>query len=196
MTPIFALKLLGLAAASTLITTSALAGSPKPPCTTSSRACLEKIGRLYIGALLSHDGSSLPLAPNIRRTENALTNARGPAEVRESFAHTGMVKAAREIQAYVDEKHDTAIFFFVIDVDLGQKDVAADGATQAGGTRYKTAVTVPAGTYTVHEAERFKIVKGMIQDIEIIAHVEPGKDQGSGWPVSRDPVVPAAAPSK
>ena len=192
MTSAPTLKLLSLTAVLALAGTTASAAaapSPKPPCTTSSPACLEKIGRLYISALLSHDGSGLPLAPDIRRTENALTNARGPTEVRESFAHTGMVKAAREIRAYVDEKKGDVIFFFVIDVDLGQKDVAADGATQAGGTRYKTAVTVPAGTYTVHEAERFKIKKGMIQDIEIMAHVENGKGQSSGWPISRDPVV-------
>jgi hypothetical protein len=189
MTLISTLQMTGFATALALSATAAMAASPNPPCTTSSRACLERVGHLYIEALLSHDGSKLPLAPDIRRTENALTNARGEGEVRESFAHTDMIKAVRDVRAYVDEKKGDVIFYFLIDIDLGQKDVAADGATQAGDTRYKTAVTVPAGTYTVHEAERFQIAKGMIQAIEIMAHVEPGKGQGSGWPISRDPVV-------
>ena len=59
------------------------------------------------------------------------------------------------------------------------------GTTRAGSSEYKVAVTVPAGTYTVHEAERFKIVKGYITEIEIIANVEKGKGAGAGWPVAR-----------
>ncbi len=162
------------------------AEGPPPPCTDSSSACLTRIGQMYVDALLSHDGSKLPLAPDIRRTENALTNARGPAEVRESFVRTNMVKAARDVRAYADEKKGEVVFFFSIDVDLGAKDVSADGTTRAGGSDYKTAVTVPPGTYTVHEAERFKIVRGMITQIEIIAHVENGYGLGTGWPTDRD----------
>ena len=41
------------------------ANSPKPPCTSKAQACLEKIGRIYIDALLSHDGSKIPLADKI-----------------------------------------------------------------------------------------------------------------------------------
>jgi hypothetical protein len=169
-----------------LASTPALAANPAPPCTDSSRACLERIGRLYIDALLSHDGAKLPLAPTIRRTENALTNALGPGELRESFVRTNMVKAARDIRAYVDENKGEVVYFFSIDIDLGQGDVSADGTTRAGASDYKTAVTVPPGTYTVHEAERFKVVKGMITEIEIIAHVEPGYGLGTGWPAGRD----------
>jgi hypothetical protein len=33
----------------------------------------------------------------------------------------------------------------------------------------------------------------VIQEIEIIAHVETGKGGGSGWPVARDAVIKPAA---
>lgn len=149
-------------------------------------ACLQKIASLYLEALRTHDGSKLPLAPDVRRTENALTNARGPFEVRESFARTHMIEAIRDIRYFTDVQKGEVVIYFRLDVDL--KAVDADSKTKAGNTEYKVAVTVPAGTYTVHESERFKIDRGMITEIEIIAHVETGKGAGSGWPLPRDPV--------
>jgi hypothetical protein len=165
--------------------------SPPPPCTDNSAACLEKVARMYVDALISHDGSQLPLAPNIRRTENALTNAEGAYAVRESFARTHMVEKVRDADFFVDTAKGEVLGFFVLDVDLKAAD--AEATTKAGDKEYKVAVTVPEGTYTVHEAERFKIVKGMITEIEIIAHVEKGKGAGSGWPVSRNKEVEAPA---
>ncbi len=159
--------------------------SPKPPCTEQTAACIEQIAKLYVSALISHDGSKLPLAPTIRRTENALTNAKGDHEVRESFARTHMVEKASEIRFVTDAAKGEVVAFFRIDVDL--KETNDDGVTKAGDSEYKVAVTVPKGTYTVHEAERFKIVKGYITEIEIIAHVETGKGAGGGWPVERKP---------
>jgi hypothetical protein len=164
------------------------ADEPRPPCTNRLTACLEKIGRLYIDALLSHDGSTIPLALTVRRTENALTNARGPHEVRESFVRTDMVKQVRDIRFWADEKTGEIVFYFRLDIDLNKEQVG-DGTTRAGDTDYKVSVTVPAGTYTVHESERFKIMRGYITEIEIIAHVETGKGGGSGWPVERDAAV-------
>jgi hypothetical protein len=154
-----------------------------PPCTDSSAACLTKVASLYINALMSHDGSKLPLAPTIRRTENALTNAKGAHEVRESFARTHMVVDRRNVRFFVDTPSGNVVAFFQLDVDLKEEDATA--TTKAGDSEYKVAVSVPKGTYTVHEAERFKIVKGVITEIEIIAHVETGKGAGNGWPVER-----------
>jgi hypothetical protein len=184
------MHLASLSALAALAALSAsMAQAAAPPCRDNSSACLTRIGRMYVDALVSHDGSKLPLAPNVRRTENALTNSKGADEVRESFARTNMVKAARDVRSYADEKKGEVIFYFVIDVDLAAADVSADGTTKAGATDYKTAVTKPPGAYTVHEAERFKIVKGMITEIEIIAHVEDGMGHGSGWPIPRDAAV-------
>lgn len=162
-----------------------------PPCTEKTAACLEKIAGLYLEALRSHDGAKLPLAATVRRTENALTNARGPYEVRESFARTHMIENIRDARFYTDVAKGEVVVLFRIDIDLKEAD--AESKTKAGDTEYKVAVTVPAGTYTIHEAERFKVVKGIITEIEIIAHVETGKGGGSGWPVARDPVVSGAA---
>ena len=162
----------------------AVASPPPPPCVDGGAACLRKIASMYLDALKSHDGSRLPLAPTVRRTENALTNATGEAEVRESFARTHMVKAVRDPRFVVDPTTGDVVVYFQIDVDLSEED-AKDTTTKAGDSEYKVAVTVPAGTYTVHEAERFRIVKGYITEIDIIAHVEKGKGAGSGWPVPR-----------
>ncbi len=163
----------------------------RPPCTTDSDVCLETVAKTYIDALVSHDGANIPLAPDVRRTENALTNAKGAYEVRESFARTRMVEDTRDVRMWADPKTGEVIAFFLLDVDLKSADATA--TTRSGGTDYKVAVTVPEGTYTVHEAERFRIVGGYIKEIEILAHPEKSKGQGSGWPVPRDAAV---APAK
>lgn len=164
--------------------TVAAAATVEPPCTDAGEACLRSIASLYLEALLSHDGSALPLAPDVRRTENALTNASGEHEVRESFARTHMVEAVRDPRFFIDARSGDVVVFFAIDVDLSEADANAT-TTKAGGSEYKVAVTVPRGTYTVHETERFHIVHGAITEIEIVAHVETGKGGGSGWPIAR-----------
>jgi hypothetical protein len=165
----------------------------RPPCTSNTASCLEKIAGLYLEALRTHDGAKLPLAANVRRTENALTNARGPYQVRESFARTTMVEATRDPRFFVAPRTSDVIVLFRLDVDLKQGEGAGDKTTKAGDSEYRVAVTVPAGTYTVHEAERFRVIRGYITEIEIIAHVENGKGAGSGWPNERpDSTKPAA----
>jgi len=154
-------------------------------CIPATRGCLEAIAKSYIDGLVSHDGSKIPLAPNVRRTENALTNARGPHEVRESFARTTMVEGAKDIRFFTDVAKGEVVAFFLLNVDLKASEGGGQSSTKAGNTEYKVAVTKPAGTYTVHEAERFRIANGQITEIEIIAHVEDGKGLGSGWPVER-----------
>lgn len=174
--------ILGLAAA----TPAAASPTPpvKPPCTVQTRACLETVAKTYIDGLLSHSGAKLPLAPAARRTENALTNARNE-EIRESFVRTDMIERIQGIRFYTDVAKGEVVAFFTLDIDLKDSNGGGQSTTKAGDTEYKVAITKPAGTYTVHEAERFKIVGGLIQEIEIIAHVEDGKGQGSGWPVER-----------
>ena len=169
------------------LATPAIAAPPavKPGCTGKTRLCLEAVARSYIDGLVSHKGDAIPLAENVRRTENALTNAKGPREVRESFVRTTMVEAAKDVRFFTDVDKGEVVAFFRLDIDLKQGEGAGESGTKAGDTEYKVAVTKPAGTYTVHEAERFKIVNGKITEIEIIAHVEDGKGLGSGWPVER-----------
>ena len=168
--------------------------NPPPPCTANTAVCLQKIATLYLEALRTHDGSKLPLAPDIRRTENALTNARGPHQVRESFARTLMVEAVKEPRFIVDTRTSDVVVLFRLDIDLKPNEGAGDTTTRAGGAEYRVAVTVPAGTYTVHEAERFRVRHGYITEIEIIAHVENGKGAGSGWPGERTDSVKPAQP--
>ena len=84
-------------------------------CNDRSRACLELAARSYIEGLVTHDGGMIPLAKTVRRTENALTNAKGPGEVRESFARTDMVEAARDVRLFADEKKGEVIALFLLD---------------------------------------------------------------------------------
>ena len=167
-----------------LAVTLGTAAAATPPCTDSTPACLQAIARLYLAALLSHDGSKIPLAPNLRRTENGLTNAISEHEVRESFVRTHMVEAVRDPRFIIDAAAGDVVVLFLLDIDLKEADAKAT-TTRAGNSDYPVAVTVPSGTYTVHEAERFRIVKGHITEVEIIAHVEKGKGAGAGWPVAR-----------
>lgn len=163
-----------------------------PRCTDAGRACLESAARAYIDGLIAHGGADVPLAPNVRRTENALTNARGADEVRESFVRTHMVESAKDVRLFVDVAKGEVIAIFLLNVDLKAEAGGGDTSTKAGKTEYEVAVTKPAGTYTVHEAERFRVRNGLIEEIEIIAHVEDGKGLGSGWPVERTKVKGAA----
>jgi len=168
----------------------AMAKAPAPttsPCAAKTRVCLEAVARSYIDALVTHDGSKIPLTADVRRTEQGLTNAKGEHEVRESFVRTKMVESTKDVRLYTDVAKGEVVAFFLLNVDLKEADATA--TTKAGNTDYKVAVTKPAGTYTVHEAERFGIVGGKIREIEIIAHVEDGKNLGSGWPVERDAAV-------
>lgn len=180
---------LSIAAALFAATLVAAPASAAPGCTDAGRACLESVARSYIDGLIVHKGDGVLVAPTVRRTENALTNARGADEVRESFVRTDMVESAKDVRLYVDTAKGEVIAFFLLNVDLKASNGGGDTATKAGKTQYEVAVTKPAGTYTVHEAERFKIVRGKITEIEIIAHVEDGKGQGSGWPIERTKVV-------
>jgi hypothetical protein len=164
---------------------AALAASPAfaepadPSCADGSRQCLLAAATAYIDGLLSHDGSKVPLASDVRRTENGLVNANGESEVRASFAETKMVKAARNLRFIVDEQQHQIVAYFLIDIALAGP---AQSETKAGDKRYKVAVSVPGGSYTVHEAERFLIDDGLIKEIEIIAHVEKGSGGSSAWP--------------
>lgn len=167
----------------------ALAAPANMGCTAKTRACLEAVAKSYVDALVSHDGSKIPLALDVRRTEGALTNATGISEVVESFARTTMVESTTDVRYYTDVDKGEVLVFFLLNVDLKQGAGGGDVTTKAGKSEYKVATSVPPGTYTVHEAERFKIVAGKIHEIEIIAHVESPKNLGSGWPIGRNTAV-------
>jgi hypothetical protein len=172
-------RMLSLSAALLCASTANATTAPAAACSDQSRACLDSIARLYIGALVSHDGSGLPLADNARRTENGLVNANGADELRESFVHTQMVRRARGIRLITDEQKGEVVAFYLLEIVL---DKEPSGETQAGGSTYKNAVNVPAGSYTVLEAERFKVKSGRLVEVEVIGHVENGLSGRSGWP--------------
>ena len=145
----------------------------------TDRAGLEIVARSYIAALVKHDGSGLPLAQSVRRTENGLVNANGAEEVRESFHHVDMVEGARSIRIVADPKTGDVVAFYLLDIVLAGK---TKDTAQAGKSSYKVAVSVPAGRYTVYEAERFHLSEGKIDQIEIIGHVAHEDHAAAAWP--------------
>ena len=90
---------------------------------------------------MSHDGSALPLGPDVRRAENALTNANGEHEVRESFVRTPMIEAVRDPRFVVDANTRDVVVLFGFDVGINDTD-AKDTTSKVGDSEYKVAVTV------------------------------------------------------
>lgn len=137
---------------------------PKARCTDASRRCVISAASKYIEALVSHDGSQVPTAPNARRTENGLETATSGEEIRNDLTTNQGDRAiyqSRDIRWFVDGTQ--AIAYYLLD-------------TSAPGTS-------SPHTATVHLAERFKVVRGLIQEIEAIFWVTPGPTPASSqWP--------------
>ena len=135
-----------------------------PPCTDTSRACVVDAAGTYIAALVSHKGDALRVAPNARRTENGLVTGSSGDEIRhdvETNQGDMAITGARDIRWFVEGEH--AVAYYLLDTS-----------------------TVPptpgVHTATVHLAERFRVVGGLITEIEAVFWVTPGPTPDpSGW---------------
>lgn len=104
-----------------------------------------RAAQAYLDALVSHDGSHVPLAPECWRIENgANTGASGP-EIRRRLADP------------------------VMHIITGYRDVRF---TVAGPDVFALYLLDTAET-TVHVAERFRVVDAAIVEIEAVFHIEP-----------------------
>jgi hypothetical protein len=155
---------------------AARAATPAP-CVDSSRACLIATANTYLDALLSHDGSRIRLAANARRTENGMDTGDDAATIRKSVTtptpdevNTGM----RDKRWFVDGDQATA--FYLLDTS--------------------TLPPTPLHTTTVHLVERFRVKRGLINEIEAIFWVAPGPQQeGSGWPKPQSEAPSSSMPA-
>jgi 3'(2'), 5'-bisphosphate nucleotidase len=114
----------------------------------------------YLSALLTHDASRIPLAPQVRRIENNRLNADGDAALRkdlETSAKYRVIRGLRDMSRYVagDE------VFVIYTVDAG---VAGLGQLASGRT-----------------FERFRVVDGLISQIEIVVYTSAGRVQQPAW---------------
>jgi len=94
----------------------------------------------YLDALVSHDGSDVPLAENCWRSEQGKCAAKPAQGILDSYVDPIMDGnlALRDLRFFVDG--DNVIAMFLLDLKTG----------------------------TVHLAERFKVVDGLIHEIEAI----------------------------
>jgi hypothetical protein len=118
---------------------------------TCDRACVIGAANTYLAALVSHDGSQVPLAPDATRVENGSDTGATAEEIRAGLASPIMfvITGIRDLRWYVDGEHATAVY--LLD-------------------------TVTSPTYIV---ERFRVVDGLIHEIEAVFFIDiPGYVDG------------------
>jgi hypothetical protein len=110
------------------------------------------VASAYLHALVSHDGSAVPLAPQAWRVENGRGSGDSGPEISAALALEIMnvITAVRDLEWFVED--DTAIVFYTIDVDLSRLPNA------------------PAGAETTAKrlGERFRVHDGMVAEIEAV----------------------------
>jgi hypothetical protein len=155
----FILLLAGLAAIGIIV--PAVSASQPTRCTDSSRGCVVTAAESYIRALVSHQGSSVPLAPGARRTENGMvTGTSGPGIAHDLSTNQGdrSIYDARDVRWFVNR--DEAIAYYLLDTAVG-------------------AGTSAPHTTTEHLAERFRVDRGLIEEIEAVFWISPGPSPDS-----------------
>jgi hypothetical protein len=123
-------------------------------------ACKIAAADAYLDALISHDASRIPLAPQVRRIENNRLNADGDVALRkdlETSAKYRVIRGLRDMQKYVAGDD----VFVIYTVDAG---VAGLGQLASGRT-----------------FERFRVVNGLITQIEIVVYTSVGRVQQPSW---------------
>jgi hypothetical protein len=117
----------------------------------------------YLDALVSHDASEVPLAPDAWRTEQGRNSGRGPDDIRTKTESEVMhgITGIRDLRWFVDG--NDAVGLYLLD----------------------------AGSRTAHIAERFRVIDGLIHEIEAIFYVSSVPGQ-SRWPLDPNEVWTAA----
>jgi hypothetical protein len=138
------------------------AGRPRPPrperyphatgAGAPSRQQVIDVASAYLAALVSHDGSRVPIAPLAWRVENQHNSGDSGPDIAAALGIEIMhvITGVRDQNWYVED--DTAVVFYTIDVDLGRlPNAPADAAKSAKRL-----------------GERFRVCDGMIAEIEAV----------------------------
>jgi hypothetical protein len=148
------------------------AGGTTTGCTNDSAACMIAAAGKYLDALVSHDASGVPLADNAVRTEQGGNTGANAQEIRDGLESPVMssISGVRDRRWFVEPETHNAIVYYLLDST--------------------TIPPSPAHTSTAHIAERFKVVDGLIHEIEAIFWISPGpSEEPSGWE-QPPPLVP------
>jgi hypothetical protein len=138
------------------------AGSPRPPrpqrypratgTDAPSRQQVIDVASAYLAALVSHDGSGVPLAPLAWRVENQHNSGASGPDIAAALG----IEIMHVITGLRDEiwcvEDDTAVVFYTIDVDPGRLPNAP--------------ANVPKSAKRL--GERFRVCDGMIAEIEAV----------------------------
>ena len=136
-------------------------------CTEATRACLTASAMTYIEGLQKGDGAGVRFAPHVRRTHNGGNKPEQGAEVLRARVSQERLTGHRNLRLTVDEKKGDVFAFWV-----------------TGGPMPQTA----------HIAERVRVAKGLITEIEVFVVLDqrPAAEAAPVWP-DENPATAAAA---
>ena len=155
------------------VTPMAHAQQVKPSCTDASRTCMITAATAYLDAIVTHDASKVPFAPDVKRTEGGHITGRGESSIRENTKGQPDMVGHANTRFIVDEKSHNVVAYTLLRIP----------GTKADPNRKTMADKLPPQPSTVHLAERFKIEAGLITEIEAIFSIEGGTMDGtSNWP--------------
>ena len=151
----------------------AAAQQVKPSCPEDTRTCMIAAAKSYLDALVAHDASKVPFAKNAKRTEQGSVSALGENALRASTKLQPDMTEHGNTRYFVDEATNNVIAYTLLRIP----------GTKAGPNRKSYLDGQEGNPSTVHLAERFKVEKGYITEIEALFSIEAGTDQGtSNWP--------------
>ncbi len=155
--------------------TPSLAQQFTPTCTQDTRECMIQAATAYLDSIVNHDASTVPFAPDVKRTEQGRITAMGETAIRESQKLQPDMAGHVNTRFFVEESSHNVIAFTLLRVTGGKADP----------NRRTFSNEAQRDPFTVHLAERFKVEKGLITEIEAIFSREQGTMDGpSNWPDS------------
>ena len=165
---------------------TAQAQQVQPLCTENTRACLIRTAQSYLDSIVHHDGSKVPVTPHLRRTENGEVTADGEANFRAVQPQQPDNLGHANTRFFVDEQQGTVIYYTLFRF-TGKLDPTRKTQIDDYPPLQKP--------FTTHMAERIKVERGLISEIEVIFENKVGTlDDPSGWPDQAGPALPAKAP--
>ena len=145
----------------------------KPDCIDDNRDCMISAAEAYLDALITHDASNVPFAKMARRTEQGAVTAVGEQALRDSTKLQPDMTEHANTRYFVDEQTNNVVVYTLLRIP----------GTKADPNRKSYSDGREPSPSTAHLAERFKVEKGLITEIEALFWIEDGTDQGvSNWP--------------
>lgn len=134
-----------------------------PAAADCDRDCRVAAAQAYLDALVSHDASQVPLADNAQRVEQGRVTGTSGEDIRQGLEHDyrfRIITSVRDAQ-FIAEGDEVAVLYTVDALGYGSQ------GREAASSR----------TF-----ERFRVVGGLITEIEVVLKVIPGHYTAPTWP--------------